>query len=384
MKGRTSGPDAIVVGAGPNGLAAAITVARAGRSVTVHEAASTPGGGARSAELTLPGFIHDPCATIHPTALASPFFGSLDLERNGVEWVHPAAPVGHPLDDGRALTVERSVHETAARLESLGTRASRRDGRAWRRLFGPSVRAAAALASELLGPVVHVLRHPVALARFGLPSLLPATTLARLAFAGEEARALFAGLAAHSMVALDRPLTASYGMAMGVFAHGFGWPMARGGSGRIVDALVAELTSLGGSIVTDHRVDLVDDLPCARAYLFDVTPRQLLAIAGSRLPAGYRRRLGSYRQGPGVFKLDWALNGPIPWTANGLSRAATIHLGGTLNDIAAAESDVARGRHPARPFVLLVQQTRFDPSRAPVGKHTAWAYGMYPTARGST
>jgi len=371
-------PDAIVIGAGPNGLAAAITLARAGRSVVVYEAAATPGGGSRSAELTLPGFIHDPCSAIHPTAVASPFFRSLRLERHGLEWVHPDAPVAHPLDDRRVVLLERSVAETGALLDAGG----QRDGRAWRRLFDAPVRAAEALAPELLGPLIHLPRHPIALARFGLPSVLPATALARRVFRGDEARALFGGLAAHSMVALERPATASFGMAMGLFAHGFGWPMARGGSGRIVDALVAELTALGGTIVTDHRVASIAALPRARAYLFDVTPRQLLSIAGDRLPSGYRRQLQRFRQGPGVFKLDWALDGPIPWAAQGAGRAATVHLGGTLAEIAAAESAVAAGRHPERPFVLLVQQTPFDASRAPAGKHTAWAYCHVPN--GST
>jgi phytoene dehydrogenase-like protein len=372
---RGSGPDAIVIGAGPNGLAAAITLARAGRSVLVYEAASTPGGGARSAELTLPGFIHDPCSAIHPTALASPFFQSLDLGRHGLEWIHPDAPVAHPLDGGRVAMLERSVADTSSRLDSG---AQPGDGRAWGRLFGSITRAADSLAPELLGPVVHFPRHPIALARFGLPSLLSGTALARLAFRGEEARALFGGLAAHSMVALNQPLTAAFGMSMGLFAHGFGWPMARGGSGRIVDALVAELTSLGGSIVTDHRVASMSELGRARAYLFDVTPRQLLSIAVNRLPDRYRRQLAGFRQGPGVFKLDWALDGPIPWIAADAARAATVHLGGTLREVAAGEAEVAAGRHPERPFVLLVQQTPFDPSRAPAGKHTAWAYAHVP------
>jgi len=370
----SSAPDAVVVGAGPNGLAAAITIARAGRSVVVYEAAPTPGGGARSAELTLPGFSHDPCSAIHPTALASPFLSSLDLARLGVEWIHSPAPLAHPLDGGRAALLELSVAETAVGLGD--------DGPAWRRTYGPLVRAADGLVPELMGPVVHLPRHPLALARFGLPGLRSASGFGRSTFAGEEARALFAGLAAHSMVALDRPLTASFGLVFGLFGHVFGWPMARGGSQRITDALVAALGELGGEIVTDNRVGSIAELPPARALLFDVTPRQLVAIAGDRLPAAYRRRLEGYRYGPGTFKIDWALSGPVPWLADGPRRAATVHLGGTLDEIAAAEADVAAGRHPDRPFVLFVQQTPFDPSRAPAGWHTAWAYCHVPN--GST
>ena len=279
----SSAPDAVVVGAGPNGLAAAITIARAGRSVVVYEAAPTPGGGARSAELTLPGFSHDPCSAIHPTALASPFLRSLDLARLGVEWIHSPAPLAHPLDGGLAAVLELSVAETAAGLGA--------DGRAWRRTYGPLVRAADGLVPELMGPVVHLPRHPLALARFGLPGLRSASGFGRSTFAGEEARALFAGLAAHSMVALDRPLTASFGLAFGLFGHAFGWPMARGGSQSITNALVAALRELGGEIVTDNRVGSIMELPPAKALLFDVTPRQLVAIAGDRLPAVYRRRL---------------------------------------------------------------------------------------------
>ena len=369
-----STPDAVVVGAGPNGLAAAITIARAGHSVVVYEAAPTPGGGVRSAELTLPGFSHDPCSAIHPTALASPFIGSLDLARFGLEWIQSPVPLAHPLDGGRAVILERSVADTAAGLGE--------DGRAWRRTYGPLVRAADGLVPELLGPVVHFPRHPFALARFGLPGLRSAKGFARWTFTGDEARALFAGMASHSMLALDRPLSASFGLVFGLFGHAFGWPMAAGGSQRITDALVATLGELGGEVETNHRVGSLAELPPARAILFDVTPRQLVAIAGDRLPTRYRRSLEGYRYGPGAFKIDWALSGPVPWLADGPRRAATVHLGGTLDEIGAAESDVAAGRHPDRPFVLFVQQTPFDPSRAPAGKHTAWGYCHVPN--GST
>jgi len=367
--------DAIVVGAGPNGLAAAITLARAGRSVRVYEAAPNAGGGTRTAELTLPGFRHDVCSTILPLTVASPFFRTIDLGAHGVELVHPEAPFAHPLDGGRAAVLERSVKATAAEL-------SPEDGRAWRRIFGPLVRSADHLAEELLRPVVHVPRHPLALARFGPLALRSADGFARGRFADGPARALFAGAAAHSMLRLDRPLTASFGLVLATFAHSAGWPMVRGGSAAVADALVAELEAAGGSVVTNRRVDSIADLPPRRVVLFDVTPRQLLAIAGDALPRRTRRNAERFRYGSGVFKVDWALDGPIPWTADGPRRAATVHLGGTLPEIMAAEAEVAAGRHPERPFVLLAQYQRWDGSRAPAGKGTAWAYCHVPA--GST
>jgi phytoene dehydrogenase-like protein len=371
--------DAIVIGAGPNGLAAALTLARAGRSVRVYEAAATIGGGTRTQELTLPGFRHDVCSTILPLTLASPFFRTIDWDAHGVELLHPDAPVAQAMDGGQAAVLERSFAATAAGLD-----ADRRtdDGGAWLRLFGPLVRDARKLSAELLRPVVHVPRHPLALARFGLPALRSADGLARSRFRGEPARALFAGMAAHSMVALERPLSASFGLVLGMYAHAVGWPMIRGGAAAVGDVLAAELQALGGEIVTSQRVDRLDQLPEARTVLFDTTPRAVVAIAGDRLPPRTRRRYEAFRYGPGVFKVDWALDGPIPWTADGLQRAGTVHLGGTLDEVARSESDVAAGRHPDRPFTLLVQYLPWDPTRAPAGKSTAWAYCHVPS--GST
>ena len=366
--------DAIVVGAGPNGLAAAIELARAGRAVRIYEAAEEVGGGARSAELTLPGFVHDPCASVHPLSLASPFFRSLDLARHGLAWVQPDAPLAHALEPGRSVVLERDL---AALGDALG-----RDAGAWRRLFGPLAREWERLVPMLLSPVPRPPRHPLLLARFGVPALPPARDLARILFREPEARALLAGMAAHSMLPLGAPLTSSFALVLGLLAHAVGWPLARGGSGAIARALEAEARSLGVDIVTGHRVDSLADLPSARAYLLDVTPRQALAIAGDRLGGRYRRQLEGFRYGPGVFKVDWALDGPIPWADHATLRAGTVHLGGPLGEVVASEAAIGRGRVAARPFVLLVQPTIADPSRAPEGKHIAWAYCHVPN--GST
>jgi phytoene dehydrogenase-like protein len=367
---RGDGLDAIVVGAGPNGLAAAIELARAGRSVRIYEAADDVGGGSRSAELTLPGFVHDVCSAVHPLGVASPFFGSLDLARHGLEWVQPDAPLAHALAPGGSVVLERDV---VVMRETMG-----RDGDAWARLFGPLAREWERLAPTLLGPVVRPPRHPLLLARFGLPALLPATALARIAFREPAARALFAGMVAHSMLPLGRPLTSSFGLVLGMLAHAVGWPVARGGSGRIAAALEAEARSLGVEIVTGHRVDTLAALPDARAVILDLTPRQVVEIAGNRLPTGYRRQLERYRYGPGAFKVDWALDGPIPWADPATARAGTVHVGGTMTEVAASEDAVDRGTPSDRPFVLLVQPTMADPSRAPEGKHIAWAYCHVP------
>jgi phytoene dehydrogenase-like protein len=365
--------DAIVVGAGPNGLAAAIELARAGLSVRVVEAAETVGGGTRSAELTLPGFVHDVCSAIHPLGIASPLLRSLPLEAHGLEWVEPPAALAHPFDDGTAVLLERSPE---AAVQTLGE-----DDARWRRVFAPLARDADSLLEEILAPP-HVPAHPLPLARFGLRAMLPATTVARRSFRGTRARGLFAGLAAHSMLPLERPPSAAFGLMLGLLGHAVGWPFPRGGSQAIADSLASYLRSLGGEIETGRRVESLAELGDAGVVLLDVTPRGLLSLAGDRLPPRYRRRLEQYRYGPGVFKLDWALDGPIPWRADECSRTATVHLGGTLEEIAASEEAATGGRHSERPFVLLVQPSLFDPSRAPEGKHTAWAYCHVPN--GST
>jgi len=366
--------DTIVVGSGPNGLAAAIALAQAGCSVQVLEAEQTIGGGTRTEELTLPGFLHDVCATIHSLGVSSPFFRTLPLSEYDLEWVYPPASVAHPLDDGTAVVLERSVGETSA---TLG-----RDAEAYRKLFDPLVAEWDRLSFEILGPLRIPPRYPFTMARFGLHAMRSAYGVAKSLFKGERARALFAGLAAHAILPLDQSPTAAFGLVLGTGAHAVGWPMARGGSHHIARALARHLKALGGEIVTGVRVESLDQLPLARAILFDVTPRQLLRIAGERLPSSYRRALERYRYGPGVFKVDWALNSPIPWRAKECNRAATIHLGGTLEEITLSERAVWQGQHPERPYAIVVQQTLFDPSRAPEGKHTAWAYCHVPN--GST
>ncbi|HEX7301001.1 MAG TPA: NAD(P)/FAD-dependent oxidoreductase [Solirubrobacteraceae bacterium] len=365
---------AVVVGSGPNGLAAAIALARAGRRVTVLEGEQTLGGGCRSAALTLPGFVHDTCSTIHVLALASPFLRTLPLAEHGLAFAHPAAPLAHPLDDGTAVMLERSVRATAAQLGP--------DEATYRRMLEPLVRQAEALLGAVLDPL-RPPRHPLVLARFAAGALRSAAGLVRSRFEGERARALLAGCAAHSMLSLQAPVSAAVGLVLAVCGHAVGWPVARGGSQRLADALASHLVSLGGTVELGHRVTTLDELAVGRgAVLLDVTPRQLIALAAARLPRGYRRRLAGYRYGPGAFKLDWALDGPIPWTASEAGRAGTVHLGGTLDELEASEDAVARGKHPERPFVLLVQASRFDATRAPDGKHTAWAYCHVPN--GST
>jgi phytoene dehydrogenase-like protein len=365
--------DAIVVGAGPNGLAAAIVLASAGLGVRVLEAKDRVGGGARTEALTLPGYFHDVCSAIHPMALASPFFRTLPLDKHGLAWIHPEAPLAHPLHDGTAVLLERDVQATS---EAMGV-----DAAAYRRLFAPLARDADALFDDLLAPL-RFPHNPLKMALFGLGALRSATGITRDAFEGVRARALFAGCAAHSVLPLERAGSAAFGLVLGGSGHAYGWPCARGGSQAIADALSAHLRSLGGEIETGREVRTLADLPAARAVLLDVAPRNLVAIAGDRLPERYAKRLLAYRHGPGVFKVDWALAGPIPWRAEGCARAGTVHVGGTLEEIAASESAVWRGEHPEKPFVLVAQQSRFDPTRAPSGKHTGWAYCHVP--HGST
>jgi phytoene dehydrogenase-like protein len=365
--------DAVVVGSGPNGLAAAVTLARAGRSVLVLEAAATIGGGARTAELTEPGYLHDVCAAAFPLALASPYLRTLGLERHGLRFVHAPAPLAHPLDDGRAVMLERSLSATAAGLGPAGD--------AYRRIVGPLVRDAGPLFREILRPPLRLPRYPLVLGRLAANGLAPATLLARR-LPGPGAGGLVAGLAAHSMIELSKPLTGAVALMFAVAGHAYGWPIAEGGAGRLADALAAALRAAGGAVETCRPVSRLSDLPPARAVLFDLSPPQVAAIAGDELPGWYRRILRRHRRGPGVFKLDLALDGPLPWTAPECARAATVHLGGTMPEVAAAEAAVRAGRHPERPFVLLTQPTLFDPSRAPAGKHTVWAYCHVPN--GST
>jgi phytoene dehydrogenase-like protein len=360
--------DAVVVGGGPNGLAAGIVLARAGWSVLLVEANDDVGGGLRSAELTVPGFIHDICSAVHPLGIGSPLFRALPLADHGLAWIQPAAPLAHALDEG-AVLLERSLEATA---DGLGA-----DGAAWRSLVHDLASRWQDRAPDLLAPLRWP-AGPFALVRFGLTALRAADGVATSRFAGERARALFAGLAAHSMLPLDRPVTAAVGLVLGAAAHAVGWPFPRGGAGAFARALASCLQAYGGRIETARPVASLDELPAARAVLLDVSPRALLRIAGSRLPAGYRRALERYRYNPGAFKVDWALSEPIPWRDAGCARAGTVHLGGTLEEVAASERAPSRGGTVDRPFVLLAQPSRFDDTRAPPGRHTAWAYCHVP------
>ena len=371
---RDEGPfDAVVVGSGPNGLAAAVELAREGAKVLVLEAADTIGGGTRTEELTLPGFRHDVCSAAHPMGVLSPFFRRLPLAEHGLEWIRPRASVAHPLDDGPAVLLQRSVDATCADLGE--------DASAWRRIVEPLLDDPHALLEDILAPLGWPSR-PLAFARFGALALWPSTWLARTAFRGSRARALWAGCAAHSVLPLSYPATSALGLVFALTAHVEDWPVARGGSKAITRALASLFGSLGGVVRTGCRVRTSADLPPARAFLFDTDPLQLASIAGDALPAGYRRRLGRFRFGPGVFKVDLALDGPIPWRDPRCLEASTVHVGGSLEEIAVSERAAWRGEHAERPFLIVVQQSQFDPSRAPAGRHTGYAYCHVPA--GST
>jgi phytoene dehydrogenase-like protein len=365
--------DAVIVGAGPNGLAAAIVVAGAGHSVVVLEANETIGGGCRTAEITLPSFIHDICAAIHPMGIASPFFKQVPLREYGVEWLQSPAALAHPFDDGRAAVLHRSLEDTSA---TIGP-----DADAWSRLMRPFLRRAEAFVDEVLRPI-RIPSHPVLMAQFGLLALQSCARVVRRRFTGSKARALFAGCAAHSFLALDAPGSAAFGLVLAVAAHATDWPIVRGGSQRLTDALAEHLRALGGEIQIARPIASLRDVPSSKVVLLDVPPLALDRIAGEELPQGYRRRLRAFRHGPGAFKLDWALAGPIPWKARECSSAATVHLGGSFEEIAQSEDAVTRGRVAERPFVLVGQQSLFDDTRAPRGRHTGWAYCHVP--HGST
>src|ERR1700730_5922514 len=362
---------AAVIGAGPNGLSAAITLAQKGVHVDVFEAQQQPGGAARTLELTLPGFLHDFGSAVHPLAAGSPFFSSLPLHSHGLEWIHSPAPLAHPFDDGTTVTLERDLRAAESVFAP--------DGKRWRRLMQPLAEHWPILSAEILRPLNMFTTHPFLLARFGLTAFLPAKTLVHL-FRGERTKALFAGLAAHSFLSLDEPLSAAFGMILGAAAHAVGWPIPRGGAQSITNALCAHLTSLGGTVKTSTRIEHLSTLENYNAILCDVTPHQLLRIARNRLPARFARSLAKYRYGPGVFKVDYALRSPIPWKAADCPRAATVHLGGGLQEIAASEYAMRHGRHSEKPFVLLSQPSLFDPTRAPAGQHIAWAYCHVPNS----
>lgn len=361
--------DAVIIGAGPNGLSAGCFLARKGLRVLILEAADEPGGGTRTAELTLPGFHHDVCSAVHPFGYLSPCFRELELERYGLRWLFPDVSVAHPLDDQPAVLLSRSLSETAA---GLGV-----DERAYRNLLRPLADHADWLIEDTFKPL-GIPNHPLFLARFGARAALPASWLSKLAFRGERAPALFAGCTAHATLPFDKCFTSALGLLFLASGHAVNWPVAAGGSRAITDALLNCFTEAGGELRLSTRIDRFDQLPPARAYLFDTDPRQLSSICGDRLPAGYRKRLEKYHYGPGVFKIDYALDGPIPWTDPNCLRASTVHLGGTFAEIAASERDVWRGRHSARPYVLMTQQSLIDPSRSPSGQHTCWAYCHVP------
>lgn len=360
--------DAVVVGAGPNGLAAAIRLQQEGLGVLLVERNTTVGGGMRTAPLTMNGYLHDICSAIHPLAAGSPFFSTLPLKAHGLRYIYPPLAAAHPFDDGTAAALERSIGETAGRL---GT-----DEEAYKRLMEPLVQDWPLIAEDVLAPL-HFPRLPLHMAAFGLRAIAPATKLARV-FRERNARGLWGGMAAHSIQPLSHYATSAVALVLMIAGHLRGWPLPAGGSQSIANALVSYFISLGGEVVTGMEVKNLGELPNSRAVLLDVTPRQLLEIAGDRLSAPYKRQLKRFKYGMGVFKIDWALNGPIPWAAALCGKAGTVHLGNTLEEIAASESETAAGKLPSKPFVLLAQQSLFDRTRAPAGKHTAWAYCHVP------
>lgn len=364
-----NGYDAVVIGSGPNGLAAAITLLKAGKKVLIIEAKDTTGGGMRTGELTLPGFQHDICSAIHPLGIASPFFRSLPLSDYGLKWIYAPAALSHPLDNGQAALLVNSVGETAKTL--------REDSENYRRLIEPLVSKWELILPEILAPF-HIPRHPFALLRFGLSAIQSASAFSKRIFNSTLSRGFFAGLAAHSIVPLEEPVTAAFALVLGILGHSAGWPMPEGGSQNIANALNSYITSLGGQFLLNTGVKSLDELPRSDMVFFDLTPKQILAIAGERLPKGYRRQLERYQYGPGVFKMDFAVNSPIPFKSPECTLSAVVHLGGTMEEIAHSENEVWQGRHPERPFVILAQQSLFDSTRAPAGKHTVWAYCHVP------
>ena len=372
--GSTRIKEAFVIGSGPNGLTAAIVLAQSGMRTTVFEAEPQVGGGIRSAELTLPGFLHDVCSAVHPLAASSPAFASFPLTEHGLGWIQPPLPLAHPFDDGSAAVLDRSLDRTVERLGS--------DGEAYRGRVAALVQRWPELTTEILQPLLHLTSAPLLLARFGSLALWPAAGTARRVFRSAAARALFAGLAAHSILPLEAPGSAAFGWVLGIAAHAAGWPIPRGGSQQIANALASYFKTLGGSINTGVRIRSLDDLDRSALILCDVTPRQFIELAGGRLPDWFARQLRKYRYGPGVFKIDWALSAPIPWMASECAEAGTVHLGGTLDEIAASERAPWQGVADNRPFVLLAQPSLFDASRAPHGQHTGWAYSHVPN--GST
>ncbi|HEX2961946.1 MAG: NAD(P)/FAD-dependent oxidoreductase [Ignavibacteria bacterium] len=364
-----NGYDAVIVGSGPNGLAAAITLLRAKKRVLVIEAKETIGGGMRTGELTLPGFQHDICSAIHPLGIASPFFRSLPLAQHGLKWIYAPAALSHPLDNGQAALLTNSVVETAKTL--------REDSERYRRLIEPLLSRWELILPEILAPF-HIPRHPLALLRFGLSAIQSAAKFSKRKFNSPLTRGFFAGLAAHSIVPLEEPITAAFALVLGILGHSAGWPMPEGGSQSIALALQSYIKSLGGEFLLSTKINSLDELPHSDIVLFDLTPKQILAIAGERLPKGYRRQLERYRYGPGVFKMDFAVKSPIPFKSPECTLSAVVHLGGTMEEIAHSEQEVWQGRHPERPFVILAQQSLFDSTRAPKGNHTVWAYCHVP------